>query len=149
MALFVPARGPLQSSDLATPQFLYATATSDEEGNRPQETIIPLQTKLGLKPTLISKTKSDPTKGLQELVDSAMSCNGVVLISWPHGEIPGLTSLIPLVTNPFSKNWKWPSERFDMVFVFDLDASSGKYTFTQVPQLLLEGDSSEPIPINS
>jgi len=147
VALFVPARGPLQSSELSTPQFLFATDSADAEGNRPQETIEPLQKKLGLTPTLISKTKPD-SSGLQQLVNSATACNGVVLISWPHGEIPLLTSLLPLV-NPIPATWSWPKERFDMVFVFDLDGSSGKYNFTQVPQLLLDGDSSEPIPTNS
>src|SRR5689334_16711015 len=149
VALFDPARGPLQSTELVTPQFLFTAASSGEEGNRPQETILPLQTKLGLKPTLISKTKSDPSTGLTELANAAMACNGPVLISWPHGEIPGLTALIPVnPPSPFSANWSWPKDRFDMVFVFDLDATSGKYTFTQVPQLLLDGDSSTPIPTN-
>jgi hypothetical protein len=30
--------------------------------------------------------------------------------------------------------------------VFDLDATSGAYRFSQVPELLLPGDSAEPIP---
>jgi len=145
VALFDPARGQLQSAELSTPQFLFATDSSGGEGNRPQETIEPLAKKLGLTTTLISKTKStDPNTGLQELVNAATACNGDVLISWPHGEIPALTALMPLNT-PIPGTWSWPSQRFDMVFVFDL-TSIGKYNFTQVPQLLLDGDSPDPIP---
>ena len=145
--LFAPSRGPLQNSELETPQFLYATSTSDTEGNRPEETITPLAQKLNLTPNeSFSKTQS------AQAATSAMNCNGVVLISWPHGQIPNLCSPIPLSSN--NKNpipTSWPSDRFDMVFVFDLDTSSKTlgYTFSQVPQLLLDGDSSDPIPSGS
>jgi hypothetical protein len=147
VTLFAPSRGPLQSSDLATPQFIYATSTSDTEGNRPEETITPLAKQLNLVPNeSFSKSQSG------ECATSAISCNGVVLISWPHGQIPNLCGGIPL--SPNNKNpvpSTWPSDRFDMVFVFDLDPSEATfgYTFSQVPQLLLSGDSSEPIPSGS
>jgi hypothetical protein len=147
VALFAPSKGPLQNSELATPQFIYATSTSDTEGNRPEETITPLAQKLGLAPNeSFSKTQ------LQEVASSAINCNGVVLISWPHGQIPNLCQLIPLSSN--NKNpipHSWPSDRFDVVFVFDLDTSSQAhgYTFSQVPQLLLAGDSADPIPSGS
>lgn len=143
VTLFAPSRGPLQNSDLATPQFIYATSTSDTEGNRPEETITPLAQKLNLVPNeTFSKSQ------LEEAATSAINCNGVVLISWPHGQIPNLCHLIPLSSN--NKNAipaSWPSDRFDVVFVFDLDTSSVVfgYTFSQVPQLLLNGDSAEPI----
>lgn len=145
--LFFPARGPLQSSELATPQFIYATSTSDDEGNRPEETITPLAQKLGLVPN-----ESFSKSQLEEVATSAIGCDGVVLISWPHGQIPNLCYLIPLSSN--NKNpipSTWPSDRFDVVFVFDLDTSSEVfgYTFSQVPQLLLDGDSADPIPSGS
>jgi len=147
VALFDPdGQLQLQGTALSTPQFLYATDSSGSEGNRPQETIEPLEKKLGLTTTLISKTKSDPTQGLKDLVSAAMACNGVVLISWPHGEIPLLVSLLPLV-KPIPATWSWPKERFDMVFVFDLNGST--YTLSQIPQLLLDGDSSENISTGS
>ena len=145
VALFAPSRGPLQSSELATPQFIYATSTSDVEGNRPEETITPLAAKLGLTPN-----KSFANSQEQAAAASAMSCNGIVLICWPHGKIPKLASYIPLSSN--NKNpvpSSWPSDRFDVVFVFDLDTSAGGYIFSQVPELLLSVDSSDPIPTNS
>ena len=40
---------------------------------------------------------------------------------------------------------KWPGHRFDVVWVFDLDPASKTYSFTQVTQCLLAGDSDQPI----
>jgi hypothetical protein len=153
VALFAPARGPLQDPNLATPKFIYATKSPDpEEGNRPEQTVTPLVARL-LKPVGNSEALLEPNfdfkKGEEKkLVKSALSCNGVVLISWPHGRIPYLAQQIPLSRNskPIPTG-KWPGNRFDMVWVFDYDTGSkkGGYIFSQVPQLLLAGDSSEPI----
>ena len=153
VALFSPARGPLQHRKLATPQFIYATKSPDpEEGNRPEQTVTPLVAKLQ-KQGGESEAPFEPNfnfkKGKEgKLAESALSCDGVVLISWPHGRIPALAKKIPL--SPNSKpipTGKWPSNRFDMVWVFDYDTrcKTGGYIFSQVPQLLLAGDSSEPI----
>jgi hypothetical protein len=38
----------------------------------------------------------------------------------------------------------WPGHRFDLVWVFDLQAD-GIWSFAQAPQLLLPGDSAQPI----
>ena len=143
VVLFAPSRGPLQDSELATPQFIYASSTSATEGNRPEETITPLMAKLDLIGNF-SYAKS----AVRDVATSAMNCDGVVLISWPHGEIPKLAHHIPLSKK--NKNTipkKWPGDRFDVVFVFDLDKKSkdGGYIFKQVPQLLLAGDSPKKI----
>ena len=145
VTLFSPSRGPLQSTDLATPQFIYATSTSDVEGNRPEETITPLAEKLGLVPN-----ESFANSQEQQAATSAISCNGVVLICWPHGKIPKLASFIPLSSNNKSPiPSSWPSDRFDVVFVFDLDTNSSGYIFSQCPQLVLAGDSVDPITTSS
>jgi hypothetical protein len=149
--LFAPSRGPLQDPNLATPKFIYATAAPDpKEGNRPEQTVTPLIAKLQ-KQAGKSEALLEPNfqfkKGEEgELAKSAISCDGVVLISWPHGQIPTLAKQIPLCrhSQPIPKG-KWPSGRFDMVWVFDLDTKHKGYIFSQVPQLLLAGDSSDPI----
>jgi hypothetical protein len=47
VVLFDPARGPLQSAELAVPNVLFAaTVTPDEKSERPMETITPLSDKL-------------------------------------------------------------------------------------------------------
>jgi hypothetical protein len=173
VALFAPARGPLQDDRLATPQFIYATkvggksskpeegstssdleengTSADDEGNRPQETVTPLIERLQRPPVdseevLVVQPNFNFTKDLgEEMVASALSCDGVVLICWPHGQIPSVASYIPL--SPDNKHplptGKWPSDRFDIVWVFDLDTNTGAYHFHQVPQLLLAGDIPE------
>jgi hypothetical protein len=40
---------------------------------------------------------------------------------------------------------EWPEDRFDMIWVFDLERRTGEYKFKQVPQRLLMGDSTMPI----
>lgn len=142
--LFAPSRGPLQHPNLATPKFIYATTSPDPtEGNRPEQTVTPLAAKLHKQPNFNFKKGKEA-----KLAEAALSCDGVVLISWPHGRIPTLAKQIPLSrhSKPIPKG-KWPSNRFDVVWVFDYDTRSkkGGYIFSQVPQLLLDGDSSKPI----
>ena len=136
--LFAPARGPLQDPELATPNFLFASASKSGGGSkRPLETITPLASKLGLTPTTHKKTDFD------EIAAVAMSCGGIALISWQHEDIPSIANII--VGNDTTVPQKWPGHRFDLVWVFDLIASSSSYSFTQVPQLLLAGDSADLI----
>jgi hypothetical protein len=35
----------------------------------------------------------------------------------------------------------WPSDRFDLIFVLSLNPLDGRYSFAQVGQCLLAGDS--------
>jgi hypothetical protein len=151
VVFFAPHRGPLQSPEIATPQFIYASSTSAAEGNRPEETVTPLINRLttpaGLLVTNFEFAK-DAISGPSGVVASVLSCDGVVLISWPHGQIPILAENLPL--SPNNKNLiptKWPGDRFDVVWIFDIDVNSkeGGYIFSQVPQLLLAGDDFQVI----
>jgi hypothetical protein len=136
--LFAPSRGPLQAAELATPQFLFASLSKSGGGSaRPVETITPLASKLGLTPK--THKKSDIDKVAQE----AMACGGVALISWQHEDIPAIANVI--MGNSTSVPQLWPGHRFDVVWVFDLNKSSNSYSFSQVPQSLLQGDSPDPI----
>jgi len=135
-SLFAPSRGPLQSSELATPQFLYASGVAKHsDSRRPQETITPLAAKISLSPNL-EYLKGDE----KDMVRSAVSQTGIVLICWEHQAIPDIANRI--LGNNTTAPQKWPGDRFDLVWVFDLDTSTGQYRFTQVPQLLLAGDSN-------
>jgi len=139
VCLFDPARGPLQSTELATPQFLFA---SDDSSLRPKETITPLAKRLKLKIDL-SFSKGQESA----LVAAAKAANGVVLIAWQHEDIPAIGNAI--VGNKTTVPQKWPGDRFDIVWVFDLDSASGHYKFTQVPQCLLAGDENSVIPLSA
>jgi hypothetical protein len=136
--LFAPTRGPLQNTELATPKFLFASESKSGGGSkRPVETITPLASKLGLTPKTHRKTDLD------KVAADAMTCGETALISWQHEDIPAIANII--VGNDSTVPQKWPGHRFDVVWVFDLATSSNTYTFTQVPQSLLAGDSPDPI----
>lgn len=133
--LFTSSSGPLP-----TPQFLFAPNLFGKgTSKRPYETITPLSQKLGI---AINPPNTDYAKtDYETMLTAATSCNGMVLISWEHGEIPALAAwILKAKTAP-----KWPGDRFDIVWVFDLDAATGTYAFNQVPQLLLAGDQPTPI----
>jgi hypothetical protein len=66
-----------------------------------------------------------------------------VLICWQREYIPQIAALIlgQLDVAPET----WPEDRFDLIWVFDLNRSATKYKFRQVPQKLLSGDLLTPI----
>ena len=140
--LFAPTHGPLQNALLAKPAFIFASAAADDpdpgdsKSRRPQETVTPLAQLIGID---IDLTFS---KGQEKaLAKAAQACSGPVLIAWQHENINAIANSIPGEAAPQT----WPGDRFDVVFVFTLDPSDGTYSFAQVMQLLLEGDSANPI----
>ena len=140
---FAPTHGPLQSPLLATPEVLYAAApgssgSEESKSKRPVETITPLSKKLG------RGIREDFTKGQEvQVADAAMSGIGPVLICWQHKVLHLIANRI--LGNDTTAPQQWPGDRFDVVWVFDLQAD-GSYTFAQVPQMLLKGDVPTPIP---
>jgi hypothetical protein len=137
-SLFAPGRGPVASPQLATPQFLFASESKSGGGSkRPVQTITPLAEKLKL------DVKTHKKSDLQKVAEDAMACGGVALIAWQHEDIPAIANII--LGNETTVPQKWTGSRFDVVWVFDLVAASGTYSFSQVAQCLLEGDSAEPI----
>jgi len=135
---FAPTNGPLQDAELATPQFLFASESKSGGGSeRPVQTITPLASKLGLTPKTHKKSDID------KVAADAMACGGTALICWQHEDITSIANVI--VGNQTTVPQKWPGDRFDVVWVFDLGTSSTSYSFNQVPQCLLAGDSPDPI----
>jgi hypothetical protein len=142
VCLFAPDRGPLQSPLLSTPQALYAASpgssgSEESKSHRPEETITPLAKKIGL------SIQEQFTKGQEaQVAEAAMAESGVVLVCWQHKVLHLIANQI--LGNDTTAPQAWPGDRFDLVWVFDLQ-SGGSYSFTQVPQMLLEGDSPDPI----
>jgi hypothetical protein len=97
----------------------------------------PLASKLGL--TIKTHKKSDTDK----VAADAMACGGIALICWQHELVYLIANAI--VGNETTVPQTWPGNRFDIVWVFDLVTSSNTYSFSQVPQCLLAGDSPDPI----
>jgi len=72
--------------------------------------------------------------------DLAAVTTGFTLVSWEHTAIPEIAQAIPSHADiPTS----WPNERFDVVWSFAYNGSD--YDFTQIAQMLLPGDSEQPI----
>jgi broad specificity phosphatase PhoE len=141
--LFAPARGPLQDPLLAMPEFIFASAAADDpdSGNsrsrRSQETVMPLAQLLRVEVNL------NFSKGQEvELAAAARQCSGPVLIAWQHENIRAIAQAI-LGDDRAPQNW--PGGRFDLVFVFTLNPVDGTYSFVEVMQRLLAGDSADPI----
>ncbi|MER6873458.1 hypothetical protein ABT279_25220, partial [Amycolatopsis sp. NPDC000673] len=103
------------------------------EGTRPRETAGPVAERLG-KTVLTTYAKGSESALAAEVARRTEP----TLISWQHEEIPALAAAFGATTPQ-----KWPDDRFDVVWVLT-PAGSG-WALAQVPQLLLAGDSAEPI----
>lgn len=140
--LFAPSRGPLQSPLISTPGVIFAAphggkADDESQSHRPMETVTPLSQLLGI--TL----RTDFANGQEaEVAQAAMAEQGVVLVCWQHTDIPLIANAI--VGNDTTVPQKWPGDRFDIVWIFDLQPGGG-YAFSQLPQLLLAGDQNSVI----
>ncbi len=137
--LFAPTNGVLQDPRLLTPNVLYASkavkhhSKIHSHSRRPIDTIKPLSQRLGL------KINTDFTKeDYKAMVKNVLTEEGTVLISWEHELVPALSNHI--TGNKSTVPQDWPDDRFDLVWIFDLDLKTDRYTFSQVPQNLLSGD---------
>lgn len=109
------------------------------KSKRPMETVTPL-TQLLKQTQEVAFITSHLRDDLQPLIDDALSREGPVLIAWEHKRIASLVALLP---KPPAVPHDWPDDRFDIVWV--VDRTGLGWTFSQIPQLLLAGDSAEPI----
>ena len=100
--------------------------------------MLPLAGKLGIGINL------DFGKGDEDrLVLAAKNCEGVVLISWQHEFMAAVANAI--LGDKHTAPQEWPKDRFDVIWIFDLDPVRARYTFTQLPQRLLAGDLASSI----
>jgi hypothetical protein len=132
VGLFNPADGALPRP-LAKPRSLFA---SGSESLRPKQTIAPLAAALNLSIRTFLKGQEP------ELVAAVKAAADPVLISWQHEAIPEIAALIRGGADGVPPHW--PGSRFDLVWVFDLQAS-GAWSFAQIPELIMPSDSTNPI----
>jgi hypothetical protein len=121
------------------PDTIFACAFGDGGGGsrRPRETVKPL-VKMLTTAEFVTTFYRDQHK---EVMDAVLSRNGTVLVAWEHKAIPVLVGLIPGAP---AVPQHWPGDRFDIAWVFDRTETN--WSFSQWPQLLLAGDSPDPIP---
>jgi hypothetical protein len=140
-ALFSPAVAPKMG--LRTPTALYATAYGDAavtKIHRPYQTILGLSRLLGL------PIQSPELLGREAAFADAVLSGGaeVVLICYEHRGIPALVQSFPTVDGTVIPA-VWPDDRYDVIWTFSMNPLTGLYTFGQVPQQLLDGDSATVI----
>ena len=143
--LFDPAAMPLPAG-LLTPTALLSPSYGDPAKtaeHRTYQTIQGLSDRLGL-PIASAFTEGQESQLAASVVSDYP---GVVLICWEHRHIPALASSFP-ATAGTSIPQKWPGDRFDVIWTFTLvpGAAAVQYTFGQVPQQLLSGDTDTVIP---
>jgi hypothetical protein len=136
-ALFDPSQGPLRPG-LLVPRRLISPWYGDSgktAQHRTHQTIKGVSDRLGI------AIATDFTKGHEPELAAALrkSGPGAVLICWDHDHIPALASALPLVSGTVIPK-TWPDDRFDVIWAFTRDAGD-EYSFAQVPQLLLSGDT--------
>jgi hypothetical protein len=136
--LFAPRDGKFVDPHLAQPKTIFASGVGKHSNSlRPQHTVLELAKVLGL--TLQTKY---PKGDEADLAKAAVGATGPVLIAWEHEAIPGIVNTI--VGNQTTCPQQWDGSRFDLVWVLDAKPGGG-WSFSQVPQLLLSGDSDKPI----
>jgi hypothetical protein len=133
VSLFNPPDGALPRPPLAKPTSLFA---SGSDSLRPKQTLAPLATALNL-PVRTFLKGQEP-----ELVAAVKKAEDPVLISWQHEALPVIAGLIRGGTDGVPS--RWPAHVYDLVWVLDLQASGG-WSFTQVPKLVMPGDTETTI----
>ena len=143
--LFDPALGSPQAG-LKTPAALLSPSYGSPDKtaeHRTHETIQGLSDRLGL--AIVSDFAEGSEAQLAASVVSSYS--GVVLICWEHDHIPAIATSLPTVPGTVIPQ-PWPGDRFDVIWTFTLVRGSApaQYTFGQIPQQLLSGDTDTVIP---
>jgi hypothetical protein len=133
--LFAPANG-VPRPGLGRPTAIYAAGGTAGEGLRTRQTVTPLAAHLGI-PINTRFSKGDESALAQEVAGRTEP----TLICWQHGELPAIATALPNVapTPPAA----WPDDRYDLVWV--LTPAADGWSFHQIPELLLDGDSNQSI----
>lgn len=135
---FCPAEGAHAAK--LTPGSVFAPGTGPaSKSRRSMQTVAPLVALLQETSAVNFVTAYLKDDGVA-LMKDVLAQSGVVLIAWEHKILPSLIAYLPHAPKvPAS----WPEDRFDLVWV--LDRTADGWIFTQLPQMLLAGDSTQPI----
>ena len=137
---FWPRDPATMPTGLARPATIFAAAVNAASKSiRPQHTVLPLSQLSGI---ALNTNYGDGNEAALATAAKAAAVNGPVLVAWQHQQIPCLIANV--AGTPLAP--KWPGERFDLVWVLDSADGGKSWTFSQVPQLLLAGDSAAWVP---
>jgi hypothetical protein len=140
-AMFDPSHASLRSG-LHVPSLLVSPSYGDKQHNtrhRTHQTVSGISERLGI------AIAAEFAKGQEAELAAELTTRGpgAVLVCWDHEHIPVLASALPLANGTVIPR-AWPDDRYDLIWAFTL-ANGKKYSFTQVPQLLLPGDTDTVI----
>ncbi|MCX8255403.1 hypothetical protein RHAL1_03429 [Beijerinckiaceae bacterium RH AL1] len=128
--------------DDTTPRRIFAAAVEHHSpSKRPIQTVTPLVTEFKRRNAPVSFDTSHPKDDVINLMKDVLAGDGITLVCWEHHKIPGLCGSLVPHSPPVPT--KWPDNRFDMVWI--MDRNGGSWSFSQKPQMLLPGDSPDPI----
>jgi hypothetical protein len=142
---FAPRNGEPHHPHIEKPSAIFAAAVTDASPSlRSQRTVEPMADALGL---AIDTSFAEGEEAA--LAAAVLRAPSPVLIAWHHHKIAPLARLI---CEGLQCPDDWPDDRFDMVWVLDLaepaempgDPGTGRWQFSQVPQLLFPHDLSDP-----
>lgn len=141
--LFDPTDSQFPSPYLSRPTLIASPSYGKPEKHRTYQTVWPLALKLGATPTVTVAVGEE-----DQLVDWLLQqADQTVLVCWEHDHIQDITAQLAPVISGGDIPGPWPSDRFDIVVALTPSPGDpGTFYCHQVPQLLLAGDSSEPIP---
>lgn len=141
-ALFDPEDGQFRAG-LARPTRLIAPKYAKEpENERTHQTIQPLANRLR-KPIETPYEEGEEKDLGKDLAKPPHK--GITLVCWEHKKLHVIADHICPKGTPIPGKDKWPGKRFDVVWRCAPDPATGVYAFDQIPQMLLAGDSSDPI----
>ena len=134
---FAPVDASTRAKGISQPGIIFAAVVNAKSSSlRPQHTVGPLAGLLGLTVDICFGEGDEPA-----LAKAAVAASQTmpVLIAWQHQDIP---TIIKAINGHHLGPKKWPGDRFDLVWVLDGDGKGG-WSFSQVAQLLLPGDSAK------
>lgn len=67
------------------------------------------------------------------------------MVCWEHKAIHEIANSITRIVAGAQIPQAWSDTRFDLVWAFTFNSRASHYTFTQIPQMLLDGDVNESI----
>lgn len=119
------------------PAAIYAARPSEKDPSvRSQQTVMVLAEELDL-PLQNRFTLGQTSEVADEILHSEDYEGKMIVICWPHGEIPKLASLLGAKDAPK----KWSDDTFDRFWILTFE-DNGQVSFKNMPQKLLSGDSS-------
>jgi hypothetical protein len=132
---FAPLHDAFAHRLIERPDALFA-ASPRSRSLRPVQTLGDLSLHLKLP----IRQEFDSQEDERALIDAMNNGAGVALVSWRND---AMAMLARLLVDDAEAIPAWDKARFDLVWV--LARTRGRWSFDQVPQLLLPGDRTEPI----